>query len=66
VDGGEAKEDTMNDMTVVFLEDSLIRVFFVQEETDYFGRNISPHAPVRASILKEGNKGEGKWGVEIY
>ena len=56
----------MNDMTVVFLEDSLIRVFFLQEEKDYFGRNISPHAPVRASILKEGNKGEGKWGVEIY
>jgi len=42
VEGGEAKEDTMNDMTVVFLEDSLIRVFLVQEEMDYFRRGISP------------------------
>lgn len=60
VEGGEAKEDTMNDMTVVFLEDSLIRVFFIQEEKDYFRRNISPHAPLSTSILKWGNKGEGK------
>jgi hypothetical protein len=51
-EGGEAKEDTMNDMTVVFLEDSLIRVFFIQEEKDYFRRNISPDAPLSISILK--------------
>ena len=60
VEGGEAKEDTMNDMTVVFLEDSLIRVFLIQEEKDYFRRNISPHAPLSTSILKQGNKGVGK------
>lgn len=41
-EGGEAKEDTMNDMTVVFLEDSLIRVYLVHEEKDYFRRGISP------------------------
>jgi hypothetical protein len=60
VEGGEAKEDTMNDMTVLFLEDSLIRVFLIQEEKDHFRRNISPHAPLCTSILKWGNKGEGK------
>jgi hypothetical protein len=56
VEGGEAKEDTMNDMTVVFLEDSLIRVFLIQEGKDYFRRNMSPHAPLSTSILKQGGK----------
>jgi hypothetical protein len=51
VEGGEAKEDTMNDMAVVFLEDSLIRVVFIQEEKDYFRRNISPHTPLSTAAL---------------
>jgi hypothetical protein len=43
--GGEAVQDTVNDTAVVFLGDSLIRVFFIREEKDYFRRSISPQTP---------------------
>lgn len=48
VKGGEAIQDTMNDMAVVFLEDILIRVFFIREEKEYFRRgNSVPLNPLR-------------------
>jgi hypothetical protein len=58
VEGGEAIEDTMNDMAVVFLEDSLIRVL-MKEEKDYFRRNSSqfPSVPYFYSYDEK-----GKWG----
>jgi hypothetical protein len=46
VKGGEAVQDTMNDTAVVFLEDSLIRVFFIREEKYYLRRSI-PLNPLR-------------------
>jgi len=52
VEGGEAKDDTVNDMTVVFLEDRLICVSLFQEKKDYFRGNISPHGSLSTSILK--------------
>jgi hypothetical protein len=61
VKGGEAIQDTMNDMAVVFLEDVLIRAFFIREEKDYFRRSSSkfPSSP-SVSMMKQGNKNEGK------
>ena len=61
VKGGEAIQDTMNDMAVVFLEDILIRVFFIREEEEYFRRGNSqfPSTPSVSKIIL-GNKGEGK------
>jgi hypothetical protein len=67
VEGGDAIEDTMNDMAVVFLEDSLIRVF-TKEEKDYFRRNSSqfPSAPYFYAYdeIEKRRRGKGHVGID--
>jgi hypothetical protein len=54
----------MNDMVVVFLEDTLIRVFFNTEEKDYFRRKSYqfPSTPYFCYVERGTGGAEVDWG----